>query len=283
MVHGFGPIQLVVVGFDSAAGFDGDIRRELARASALGAVRVVDVLYMVKDADGTTRTETVDADVPAPDRHAVGTLVRRLLSDWSDSTAPGGAGRAAGPADWPAGSPAELLAQQPAGVPPDLATEPPGAESSLPARAIACEGGGPGTSGGGVGLTAAQVRAVADGLQPGTALCILLLELAWARGLAEAMQTAGAELLLQGWLTADAQLALGVLMDEDGSGTADDEARTLAGERASAVGEAVQVLVGRGFLRPDRAAPALAALLDAGVLDEASAREIVEATRTIGR
>lgn len=46
-----GPIDYIVVGFDGN-NFNGSIMEELAKASESGAIRVVDLLFIIKDADG---------------------------------------------------------------------------------------------------------------------------------------------------------------------------------------------------------------------------------------
>ncbi len=46
-----GPIDYIVVGF-KGNNFDGSVLKELEKASESGAIRVVDLLFIIKDADG---------------------------------------------------------------------------------------------------------------------------------------------------------------------------------------------------------------------------------------
>ncbi len=48
----FGPIDYVVVGFEGN-NFDGSIMRELSEAVDNGIIRVIDMLFIMKDKDGT--------------------------------------------------------------------------------------------------------------------------------------------------------------------------------------------------------------------------------------
>ncbi|MBO0847290.1 MAG: hypothetical protein J2P22_17960 [Nocardioides sp.] len=50
-----GPVQVLVVGFDEPS-FSGEVMAELARLRQAGVVRVVDVLLVSRDADGTFET-----------------------------------------------------------------------------------------------------------------------------------------------------------------------------------------------------------------------------------
>jgi hypothetical protein len=46
-----GPIDFIAVGF-KGNNFDGSVLEELAKAVDSGAIRVVDLLFIIKDADG---------------------------------------------------------------------------------------------------------------------------------------------------------------------------------------------------------------------------------------
>ena len=47
-----GPIQMVLFGFERTDRFSGDITRELERLSAKGVIRIIDVLFVMKDETG---------------------------------------------------------------------------------------------------------------------------------------------------------------------------------------------------------------------------------------
>lgn len=47
-----GPIDYVAIGFSENA-FDGSILRELSKAADAGIIRVIDILFIMKDSDGT--------------------------------------------------------------------------------------------------------------------------------------------------------------------------------------------------------------------------------------
>lgn len=59
------------------------------------------------------------------------------------------------------------------------------------------------------GITPAEVQAIVNELDPGTAVAFVLFEHVWAAGLAEAIREAGGHLLAQGILTRDAVMLMG--------------------------------------------------------------------------
>jgi hypothetical protein len=54
-----GPLECVVIGFDGAR-FDGAIAREIERVVENGTIRLVDIVFVGKDADGTARIVELD-------------------------------------------------------------------------------------------------------------------------------------------------------------------------------------------------------------------------------
>lgn len=60
-----------------------------------------------------------------------------------------------------------------------------------------------------VGLKAADVKAVANKIKPGTAAALLLFEHAWAASLAATADEVGARVLAQGFLTNDVVYGMG--------------------------------------------------------------------------
>jgi hypothetical protein len=54
-----GPIDYIVVGF-VGNNFDGSVLEELTKASESGAIRVVDLLFVIKDADGNVAMAEIE-------------------------------------------------------------------------------------------------------------------------------------------------------------------------------------------------------------------------------
>ncbi len=54
-----GPIDYIVVGFDGN-NFDGSVLEELVKATESGAIRVVDLLFVIKDADGNVTMAEIE-------------------------------------------------------------------------------------------------------------------------------------------------------------------------------------------------------------------------------
>ena len=48
----FGPIQLIVIGFEDNEHFQGDILRELDAVSSRGVIKLLDLLFVMKDEAG---------------------------------------------------------------------------------------------------------------------------------------------------------------------------------------------------------------------------------------
>jgi uncharacterized membrane protein len=166
------------------------------------------------------------------------------------------------------------------------------------------------------GLGPVDLRRLADSLEPGTAVAVVLVEHTWAARLRAGVREAGGQLLLQGILTRDAVLALGQelvavieaseaaevaaasagaamaqALVHEGHGhdtteaawdqAAEDHARELAAERTSAAGETLRVLMDRGLLARSSGPPAVHALLEEGVIDSRSAAEAVAAGEAV--
>lgn len=168
------------------------------------------------------------------------------------------------------------------------------------------------------GLGPVDLRRLAESLEPGTAVAVVLVEHTWAARLRAGVREAGGRLLLQGILTRDAVLALGqelvavieaseaaeiaaasagaamaqaLVGDAHGHDdtevvwdqAADDHARELAAERTSAAGETLRVLMDRGLLSRSSGPSAVHALLEEGVIDSRSAAEAVAAGEAADR
>jgi hypothetical protein len=72
-----GPVQLVVIAFEGGS-FDGQVLDELRRLRARDEVRLIDLLFVAKDADGAV-AEVQRSDLPGDEQVAFGTLVRDLI------------------------------------------------------------------------------------------------------------------------------------------------------------------------------------------------------------
>ena len=76
-----GPFELVVLGFEGDQ-FKGEIARAIQEAEAAGSVRVVDLVFVLKSADGAvTAMEIEDAQPFAPEFEALERDVRGLLTE----------------------------------------------------------------------------------------------------------------------------------------------------------------------------------------------------------
>jgi hypothetical protein len=72
-----GPVQLVVIAF-AGGSFDCQVLDELRRLRARDEVRLIDLLFVAKDADGAV-AEVQRSDLPGDEQVAFGTLVRDLI------------------------------------------------------------------------------------------------------------------------------------------------------------------------------------------------------------
>ncbi|NTU86056.1 MAG: hypothetical protein HGA45_43135 [Chloroflexales bacterium] len=75
----FGPIQLIAFVFDSVDKFEGQIRRELDELRGRGLIRVLDLLFIMKEADGTVRSLQA-SDLLDHEVAEFGALLRRMLN-----------------------------------------------------------------------------------------------------------------------------------------------------------------------------------------------------------
>jgi uncharacterized membrane protein len=73
-----GPMQVLVVGFGSRAEFTGEIVAELRRLRELDVVRVADLRFVTKDADGTVSSMEA-SDLSAEESARIGDLAGSLV------------------------------------------------------------------------------------------------------------------------------------------------------------------------------------------------------------
>jgi len=133
----------------------------------------------------------------------------------------------------------------------------------------------------------ADARALADSLEPGTAVAFLLVEHHWAAPLFDAIAEAGGTLIGEGFLTAETGLVMGAevaAMDEAAEVIAQaqaDEAVALL-TAASARAEAAQAVAESQQIQSAAAADAIRALITAGLVEQAAAHEAVAALTAAG-
>lgn len=74
-----GPIQLIVIGFPSDAQFRGDTMRALSNLRGRGVIRIIDALFVRKDADGRITASIHDSDLSLAQREKIGAVVGGLF------------------------------------------------------------------------------------------------------------------------------------------------------------------------------------------------------------
>ena len=146
---------------------------------------------------------------------------------------------------------------------------------------------GPAQAAGPGSFDPAGAQALADSLQPGTALAFLLVEHHWAAPLFDAIADSGGTLIGEGFLTAEAGLVVGAevaAMEEASQVIAQAQAAEadalLAAVAAGA--EAAQAVAESERIQSAAAAAAVRALITAGLVEEAAAHEAVAALTTAG-
>ncbi len=209
-----GPIQMIVIGYDSSANFKGEVMRELQEIRNRGLIRVLDLLFVLKNEDGTL-TGFVDSDMPAEGLEW-GTIISQIMAlSGVDESPPDEAGEVVEPLT----------------------------HSDID-----------------FGLTVADVMRVAEQLEPGNAVGILLFEHTWAQGLSAAIREAGGRLIAQGMLTAEAIM--------------------LAGEELQAVTEAKEAIETARAVKGAAILEALQTVAEANAIEEAAQDAAVAALET---
>jgi DNA-binding NarL/FixJ family response regulator len=145
----------------------------------------------------------------------------------------------------------------------------------------------PAPAGGQAAFDPADARALADSLQPGTALAFLLVEHHWAAPLFDAIAETGGTLIGEGFLTSQTGLVVGaeVAAMEEASeviarAQAEEAEALLAAVAARA--EAAEAVAESEQIQSAAAAAAVRALIAAGLVEEAAAHEAVTALTTAG-
>jgi DNA-binding NarL/FixJ family response regulator len=145
----------------------------------------------------------------------------------------------------------------------------------------------PAPAGGSAAFDRADARALADSLEPGTALAFLLVEHCWAAPLFDAIAETGGTLIGEGFLTAETGLVVGAevaAMEEAAQviaqAQADEAVAVLAAAAAQA--EAARAVADSQRIQSAAAAGAVRALITAGLVEEAAAHEAVTALTAAG-
>src|ERR1700722_5130544 len=133
----------------------------------------------------------------------------------------------------------------------------------------------------------ADAWALADALEPGTALAFLLVEHHWAAPLFDAIAETGGTLIGEGFLTAQTGLVVGAevaAMEEAAEVIAQAQADEVAAvlPAAAAQAEAAQAVADSEQIQSAAAAEAVRALITAGLVEEAAAHEAVAALTAAG-
>jgi len=161
---------------------------------------------------------------------------------------------------------------------------------SLLAAVVPFTDGGPAVPVPADGLAAfdpADARALADSLEPGTALAFLLVEHYWAAPLFDAIAETGGTLIGEGFLTSETGLVVGAevaAMEEAAEviaqAQADEAVALLAAAAAEA--DAARAVADSQRIQSAAAADAVRALITAGLVEEAAAHEAVTALTAAG-
>ena len=74
----FGPIQLLLFGFESNKNFKGDILRELNTVRGFGIIRIIDGLFILKDEAGNL-VQIADSDLSVQEATELGGVVAKMM------------------------------------------------------------------------------------------------------------------------------------------------------------------------------------------------------------
>jgi DNA-binding NarL/FixJ family response regulator len=137
------------------------------------------------------------------------------------------------------------------------------------------------------GSDVAAVRALADSLEPGSAVALLLVEHLWASPLVDAVSAAGGALISDDFLTGDVSLAVAAevaAVEEASAVIAEAQvAEATAVLRAiAASAEAAEAEAASERIQEAAAADAVSALIAAGLIEAAAAHEAVTALTAAG-
>ena len=144
-----------------------------------------------------------------------------------------------------------------------------------------------GAAGEPAGSGVATVQALADSLEPGNAVALLLVEHLWAGPLVDAVSAAGGALISDDFLAGDVSRAIGaeiVAVEEASAVIAEAQAAEAAAvlRAVAATAEAAEAEAASERVQEAAAAAAAGALIAAGLIEEAAAHEAVTALTAAG-
>jgi DNA-binding NarL/FixJ family response regulator len=133
----------------------------------------------------------------------------------------------------------------------------------------------------------AAVQALADSLEPGSAVALLLVEHLWASPLVDAVSAAGGALISDDFLTGDISLAIGAevaAVEEASAVIAEAQAAEAAAvlRAIAASAEAAEAEAASERIQEAAAADAVSALIAAGLIEAAAAHAAVTALTAAG-
>jgi uncharacterized membrane protein len=229
-----GPIQLIAFGFEDFKPA-GKILPALNEAVASGAIRLIDLQYVGKDAAGNITSMEMSGLSPN-EQIEFGAVIGALL----------GAG---------------LGGEE-------------GAEVGALEGALAAAGHS-------YGLTAGDVQEIADGLMPGDAAALLMIEHTWAIDFRNAVADAGGMMLSQGFLTPGTLMLIGAELEAQAAALAaiEEAAFVVALSEAveeEAMVEAAEAVIMSEAIQEEAARQAIAALVAAELIEEAAIEEASE-------
>lgn len=132
-----------------------------------------------------------------------------------------------------------------------------------------------------------ELMELADSLEPGTAMALVLIEHRWAGGLFSAVEAFGGELLTEGFITEEGELIVGAENAAIDEAVANIERiqQVEAAARLQALqslGESAHTIEAARAIRSAAAAEALDALVAAGIIEEAATHEAADALVAAG-
>jgi DNA-binding NarL/FixJ family response regulator len=148
-------------------------------------------------------------------------------------------------------------------------------------------GSRPAAGNGAAGSAEAAVQALADSLEPGNAVALLLVEHLWAGPLVDAVSAAGGTLISDDFLAGDVSRAIGAeiaAVEEASAVIAEAQAAEAAAVLRAVVAsaEAAEAEVASELIQEAAAAEAVGALIAAGLIEEAAAHQAVTALTAAG-
>jgi uncharacterized membrane protein len=74
-----GPIQLIVIGYPPDARFTGELMRALSNLRGRGVIRIIDAMFVRKDADGRLTANIRESDLSLHEREVLGAIIGGLF------------------------------------------------------------------------------------------------------------------------------------------------------------------------------------------------------------